>query len=175
MKEFSHPDGENKVPIDVNKSIETTITVARNEWKYVANLVTEFGADLPLLPCFPGQFSQVILNLIVNAAHAIGERNEGRNGAAELGTITIMTRSHRDCVEIRVTDTGTGIPKSTRPRIFDPFFTTKPIGKGTGQGLALAHAVVVNRHHGTISFETEEGKGTTFIISLPTGTPRASS
>jgi PAS domain S-box-containing protein len=167
MKEFSHPDGENKVPIDINKAIDTTITVARNEWKYVAEVSTDFEADLPLVPCFPGQFNQVILNLIVNAAHAIGECHSD-GGAGKQGRITITTRALGDRVEIRIADTGAGIPKSIRAKIFDPFFTTKPIGKGTGQGLALAHAVVVKKHQGTISFDTEEGKGTTFIINLPT-------
>ena len=168
MKEFSHPDGDNKVPIEINKAIETTITVARNEWKYVAEMVTDLEGNLPLVPCFPGEFNQVILNLIVNAAHAIGERND----AGRQGTITIATRELGDHVEIRITDTGTGIPTAIRAKIFDPFFTTKPIGKGTGQGLALAHAVVVKKHQGTISFDTEDGKGTTFIISLPTGSER---
>src|SRR4029077_10753035 len=103
--------------------------------------------------------------LIVNAAHAIGDRIEP--GASRKGLITISTRSQSDGVEVRVQDTGTGIPEEARSKVFYPFFTTKPVGKGTGQGLAIAHAVIVKRHGGTLTFETETGKGTTFIIHLP--------
>jgi signal transduction histidine kinase len=113
----------------------------------------------------PGEFNQVILNLIVNAAHAIADV-VGKEGAKK-GTIRVQTRNCPDWVEIRVRDTGSGIPEKVRARIFDPFFTTKEIGKGTGQGLAIARSVVVDKHDGSIDFETEEGKGTTFIIRLP--------
>jgi signal transduction histidine kinase len=139
--------------------------VARNEWKYVANLETEFDASLPLISCQPGEFNQVILNLIVNAAHAIAD--VVGKGGAEKGKIKIQTRDCPEWVEIRIQDTGSGIPEKVRARIFDPFFTTKEIGKGTGQGLAIARSVVVDKHGGNIHFETEEGKGTTFIIRLP--------
>jgi PAS domain S-box-containing protein len=165
MKEFSHPGGEEKKAVDLNKAIETTITVARNEWKYVADVQTRFDPSLPAVPCLPGEFNQVILNLIINAAHAIAD--VVGDGSQDKGTITVSTRHQDGWAEVRVSDTGTGIPEAVRSRIFDPFFTTKPVGKGTGQGLAIAHAVVVEKHGGTISFETELGRGTTFIIRLP--------
>ncbi len=165
MKEFSHPGTKQKIPVDLNHAIESTITVARNEWKYVADLETDFDSSLPLIPCLPGEFNQVILNLIVNAAHAIADVLP-QSGSGK-GMIKLQTRNCGDWVEIRVTDTGSGIPERVRDRIFDPFFTTKEIGKGTGQGLAIARSVVIDKHGGTLHFETEEGKGTTFIIRLP--------
>ena len=165
MKEFSHPDTKEKTPLDLNRAITGTITVARNEWKYVAELETDFDPALPLVSCHPGEFNQVILNLIVNAAHAIGDA--ARQGGPQRGTIRVATQRCADWAEIRIGDTGTGIPEKFRSRIFDPFFTTKEVGKGTGQGLAIARSVVVDKHSGTLHFETEEGKGTTFIIRLP--------
>jgi PAS domain S-box-containing protein len=165
MKEFSHPGTKEKIPLDLNHAIESTITVARNEWKYVADLDTEFDPSLPLVSCQPGEFNQVILNLVVNAAHAIADVAE--KGGPGKGRIKVQTRNCRDWVEIRIQDTGSGIPEKARARVFDPFFTTKEIGKGTGQGLAIARSVVVDKHDGTIHFETEEGTGTTFIIRLP--------
>jgi PAS domain S-box-containing protein len=165
MKEFSHPNMKEKVPLNLNHAINSTITVARNEWKYVADLETEFDAALPLVPCQPGEFNQVILNLIVNAAHAIADVQ--KNGGPQKGKIKVQTLSCAEWAEIRVQDSGTGIPAGVRARIFDPFFTTKEIGKGTGQGLSIARSVVVDKHGGSIHFETEEGKGTTFVIRLP--------
>jgi PAS domain S-box-containing protein len=165
MKEFSHPGTKEKTPLDLNHAIESTITVARNEWKYVADMETDFDPSLPLISCQPGEFNQVILNLIVNAAHAIGDV-VGKGGPLK-GKITVQTRSCEEWVEIRIQDTGSGIPEHVRALIFDPFFTTKEVGKGTGQGLAIARSVVVDKHQGTIHFETEHGKGTTFIIRLP--------
>ena len=167
MKEFSHPGTKEKVPLDLNHAIDSTITVARNEWKYVADLETDFDPSLPLIPCLPGEFNQVILNLIVNAAHAIADVIA--EGGPVKGKIRLQTRNCGNWVEVRVTDTGSGIPEKVRNRIFDPFFTTKEIGKGSGQGLAIARSVVVDKHGGTIDFETEEGKGTSFIIRLPHG------
>lgn len=131
----------------------------------MADVETEFDPSLPLVSCQPGEFNQVILNLIVNAAHAIAEV-VGKNGSQK-GKIKVQTRDCQEWVEIRIQDTGSGIPEKARARIFDPFFTTKKIGKGTGQGLAIARSVVVDKHDGSIHFETEEGKGTTFIIRLP--------
>ena len=165
MKEFSHPGTKEKTPVDLNHAIESTVTVARNEWKYVADLETEFDPSLPLIACHVGEFNQVILNLIVNAAHAIADV-VGKGGSGK-GKITVQTRNYPEWAEIRIQDTGSGIPERVRPRIFDPFFTTKEIGKGTGQGLAIARSVVVDKHKGSIHFETDEGKGTTFIIRLP--------
>jgi len=167
MKEFSHPGSAEKIPTDINKAIETTITVARNEWKYVAEMVTDFDATLPAVPCFVGEFNQVILNLIVNAAHAI--RDAG--GEEHKGKITIATRHHGHSATVIISDTGAGIPEAIRSRIFEPFFTTKQVGKGTGQGLALAHSVIVKKHAGTIRFDSEIGKGTTFFIRLPLAPP----
>jgi PAS domain S-box-containing protein len=165
MKEFSHPGTKEKTPVDLNHAIESTVTVARNEWKYVADLETEFDPSLPLIACHVGEFNQVILNLIVNAAHAIADV-VGKDGSGK-GKITVQTRNCPEYAEIRIHDTGSGIPERVRTRIFDPFFTTKEIGKGTGQGLAIARSVVVDKHKGSIHFETEVEKGTTFIIRLP--------
>ena len=165
MKEFSHPGTKEKVALDLNHAIQSTITVAQNEWKYVAEMETHFDPTLPRVSCLPGEFNQVILNLIVNAAHAIGDRSKERNG--EKGKITVQTACCSTGVEIRIGDTGGGIPLEVRAKIFDPFFTTKEIGKGTGQGLAIARSVVVDKHHGSIEFETVLGEGTTFIIRLP--------
>jgi signal transduction histidine kinase len=165
MKEFSHPGAKDKTLLDLNHAIENTITVARNEWKYVAEMETDYDSTLPMISCLPGEFNQVILILIVNAAHAIADV-VGKDGSGK-GKITVQTRNCPDWIEIRIQDSGTGIPEKVRPRIFDPFFTTKEIGKGTGQGLTIARSVVVDKHGGTIHFETEEGIGTTFIIRLP--------
>ena len=173
MKEFSHPGSEEKRAVNINKAIETTITVARHEWRYCAEVVTVFDESLPLVPCLIGEFNQVMLNLIINAAHAIvsvvGESEEKK------GTITITTGRRGEWAEIAIADTGAGIPAEIRPRIFEPFFTTKEVGKGTGQGLALAHSVIVNRHQGKIWFDSESGKGTTFFIQLPLDTGTAAS
>jgi PAS domain S-box-containing protein len=165
MKDFSHPDAGDKKPTDLNKAIEATATVARSEWKYVAELKVELDPALPLVPCLAGEVNQVILNLLVNAAHAIADTSAVTQGGK--GTIGVRTKGDADWVEIRVSDTGTGIPEHARAKIFDPFFTTKPVGKGTGQGLFIAHNVVVEKHGGTITFETESGRGTTFIVRLP--------
>jgi len=165
MKEFSHPGTREKTPIDIHKAIASTLIVCRNEYKYVAEVITDFDPSLPLVPCVPGDFNQVILNLVINAAHAIADRL-----GPELrpkGKITVKTTRDLNWAEIRVSDTGTGIPEGARSRIFDPFFTTKAVGKGTGQGLAICHAVVVAKHGGTIAFETEIGRGTSFIARLP--------
>jgi two-component system, NtrC family, sensor kinase len=165
MKEFSHPGSEEKTAVDLNRAIENTITVARNEWKYVAEVVSDLDASLPQVPCLPGELNQVFLNLIVNAAHAITDNLAGQPGGK--GVITVRTRGLPTGVEIRIQDTGCGIPPAIQSRVFDPFFTTKPVGKGTGQGLAIARNVVVKKHGGTIAFESEAGKGTTFIMNLP--------
>jgi two-component system NtrC family sensor kinase len=165
MKEFSHPGSEDKAPTDLNHAIENTVAVARNEWKYVAEVETHFDPELPRVPCIVGEFNQVILNLVVNAAHAIGDAVAERPGTK--GRITLATRRVGTEVEISVQDTGLGIPERIRDRVFDPFFTTKPVGKGTGQGLAIVHSVVVDKHGGSIRFETEAGQGTTFYVRLP--------
>jgi PAS domain S-box-containing protein len=165
MKDFAHPGTSIMQPRDLNKAIESTITVACGEWKYVADMVTDFDPTLPLVPCLQGELNQVVLNMIINAAHAIGDVIG--DGSAGKGTITISTRHTRQWAEIRVGDTGTGISPVNCARIFDPFFTTKEVGRGTGQGLSTSHNVVVEKHGGTITVETVEGAGTTFIIRLP--------
>jgi two-component system, NtrC family, sensor kinase len=169
MKEFSHPGSEEKKLIDVNQAIETTITVARNVWKYVADMETHFDPDLPRVLCHAGEFNQVILNLLVNAAQAmeqaVGDGSQGK------GKIVVSTVRAGEWAEISIADTGAGIPEAARSRIFEPFFTTKPVGKGTGQGLALAHTAIVRRHGGKIWFDSELGKGTTFYIRIPFGEP----
>ncbi len=166
MKEFSHPSAKEKERVAVNPIIETAVLIARNEWKYVSNVTTDLAADLPLVPCYADELGQVILNLLLNAAQAIEEKL-GRNRDGEKEDIHITTRSVDSLVEIRIMDTGPGIPVAIRSRIFDPFFTTKEVGRGTGQGLAICHDVITEKHGGTLGFETEEGKGSTFIIRLP--------
>ena len=165
MKDFSHPGSEEKRSIDINKAIETTITVARSEWKYVAEVETQFDLTLPLVLCHAGELNQVILNLLINAAQAIVQALG--EGSTEKGKIVISTVRDQDWVQISISDTGTGIPEAVRPRVFELFFTTKPAGRGTGQGLALAHAAIVRRHGGKIWFDSELGKGTTFHIRMP--------
>ncbi|MBI1752592.1 MAG: HAMP domain-containing protein [Acidobacteria bacterium] len=165
MKDFSHPGSATKTPVDLNRAIETTTLVCRSEWKYMAELEMDLDPDLPLVPCLPDQINQVILNLVINAAHAIESALKDAQG--EKGLIRVSTRSRGDFAEIRVQDSGTGIPEGIRSRIFDPFFTTKPVGKGTGQGLAIAYAIVVNQHGGTITVRSEVGKGSLFIVRLP--------
>jgi two-component system, NtrC family, sensor kinase len=165
MKEFSHPGSDEKTLIDLNKAIESTITVARNEWKLVADVRTDLDLQLPPLYCFPGDINQVILNLVTNAAHSIAD--VVRNQPDVKGLIIVSTRLAGDKVELRVSDTGAGIPEAIRDRVFEPFFTTKEIGKGTGQGLAQVHAAIVGRHGGSITFEANGDRGTTFVILLP--------
>jgi len=165
MKEFSLPGTREMTPVDLNKALENTITVARNEWKYVAEVETEFDPSLPLVPCLPGELNQVFLNIMINAAHAIADV-VGKECEAK-GKIRISTKQAGDWAEIHISDTGTGIPESFRYRVFDPFFTTKEVGKGTGQGLAISLSVVTDKHGGTMRFETKEGRGTTFQIRLP--------
>jgi len=165
MKEFSHASEEAKSALDLNSAIQSTITISRNEWKYVAELETDLDPNLPLVPCLQSEFNQVILNVIINAAHAISD--VVGNNAKSMGLIRVCTRRDGDWVEITISDTGTGIPEEICSRIFDPFFTTKGVGKGTGQGLTIAYGVVVDKHAGTIKVESKVGVGTTFIIRLP--------
>jgi signal transduction histidine kinase len=165
MKEFAHPDQAEKTLADLNQAIRSTLVIAHNEYKFVADIDAQFG-ELPLVPCYLGEINQVVLNLIINAAHAISDVTKD---SGILGKLTIRTRfdADADAVEVAIADSGSGIPESARAKIFDPFFTTKEVGKGTGQGLAIARSVIVNKHGGTLRFETECGKGTTFFIRLP--------
>jgi PAS domain S-box-containing protein len=163
MKSFAHPDRGEKSPADLNAAVRSTLTVATNELKYVAEVETDL-TPLPLVPCYLSDLNQVFLNLLVNAAHAIADVVAH---TSKRGRIKVTSRLDGDHVLISIADTGTGIPEDIRDRIFDPFFTTKGVGKGTGQGLALARSVVVDKHGGTLTFESDTGKGTTFHMRLP--------
>lgn len=163
MKEFSHPSSGEKETVDLHETINTTITVARHEWKYVAEVETEFDSALPGVPCHRNELSQALLNLIVNAAHAISARGEMQ----DKGRILVATEQIGHEVEIRVKDDGVGIPSAVATRVYEPFFTTKELGKGTGQGLAMARSTIVDKHGGSIRFESMPGVGTCFFIRLP--------
>ncbi len=160
MNNFSHPGTKEKVSADLNLLIENAITVSRNTWKHVADLKTHLSPNLPKVPCFPGELGQVMVNLIVNASHAI-------EGAEQKGLITIQSREIPDGVEVTIQDTGTGIPQEIQDKIYDPFFTTKEIGKGTGQGLSMVRTAIEDRLHGTLWFTTRPGQGTTFFFDIP--------
>ncbi len=164
MKDFSHPGSENKESTDLNRAIDSTITVCQNRWKYAADLELDLAEDLPMVPCRVAEFNQVILNLVVNAADAIAERFLDQD---QKGRIKVSTRPAGDVVEVHVTDNGGGIPEKARQKIFDPFFTTKEVGKGTGQGLAISRDIIVQKHGGSLDFETRAGEGTTFTITMP--------
>ena len=166
MKEFCHPGSKEKVLVSLNELINTTLIVSRNEWKYIADLETNFADNLPQVHCLANEMGQVLLNLLINACHAIttqlGENREGRKGI-----ISISTCQAGEQVEIRMQDNGCGIPRDIIEKVFDPFFTTKEVGKGTGQGLAIARDVIVNKHGGSLEVESEAGRGATFIIRIP--------
>ncbi|CDH44136.1 ATP-binding protein [Candidatus Contendibacter odensensis] len=165
MKEFAHPDQREKSPGDLNKALLNTLIVARNEYKYVADVETQLG-ELPPVSCYLSDLNQVFLNLVVNAAHAIADVVRD---SPQRGRITLSTRLDGDQVEITIADTGGGIPAAIRDRVYDPFFTTKPVGQGSGQGLAIARSIVVDKHQGTLHFDSAPGQGTTFYIRLPVG------
>jgi two-component system, NtrC family, sensor kinase len=161
MKEFAHPGTGQMTMNDINRALNSTITVASNEWKYVAHVETDLREGLPMVPCYIGEMNQVFLNILVNAAHAIGSANR------ESGKIRVSTALEEPFVRIDISDNGTGIPEAIQQRIFDPFFTTKEVGKGTGQGLAMAFTTVTERHHGKLQVNSEVGEGTTFSLFLP--------
>ncbi|MBC8347963.1 MAG: ATP-binding protein [Verrucomicrobia bacterium] len=172
MKNFAYRDAASeKRPQNVNQAIEATAVVATNEWKYHAELKTDLDPNLPFVPCNIGEINQVVLNLIVNAAHAIRD-SELKDGK---GLILVSTRQYDQYVVITIQDDGGGIPEHVQGKIFEPFFTTKEVGVGTGQGLAIAHNVITKSHGGHIWFETEQGKGTTFFIRLSLDTPSQAS
>ena len=167
MKEFSHVDRTlEKTEADLNRALGSTLVVARNELKYVADVETHFD-ELPRVNCHLGDLNQVFLNLLINAAHAIEDVVKRTGGR---GKIEVRTKKDGDWVEVAISDTGGGIPESIQQKIFDPFFTTKEVGKGTGQGLALARSIVVEKHGGTLTFESRPGAGTTFFVRLPLAT-----
>ncbi|MDJ0952199.1 MAG: ATP-binding protein [Acidimicrobiia bacterium] len=165
MKEFAHPGYEEPSPTDINRVVETTVQVSRNEWKYVADIELDLDDELPEVPALPGPLGQSLLIMIVNSAQAIG--GQRRNGK---GAIRISTRHVGDTVEICVTDDGPGIPPDILDRIFEPFFTTKEIGKGSGQGLSIAHSMVVDKHNGQIWAENRY-PGAMIVMHLPVKQP----
>lgn len=165
MKQFAHPGNDEMVEVNLNEAVANTITVTRNEWKYDAELISELDPDLPVVPCLASELNQVILNLIVNASHAIRDKKEQQPGWT--GTITVRTKALHDQVEFSVSDDGTGIEPEHQAHVFDHFFTTKEIGKGTGQGLSIAYSVIKDKHCGELYFETLVGEGTTFFVRLP--------
>jgi signal transduction histidine kinase len=167
LREFAHPSDEEKVPTDINHAITAATNLARNEWKYVADLTLDLADELPRVCCIPGAFNQVILNLLVNAAHAISDV-VGTEGAQK-GEISVSTKQVGNEVEIRIRDTGAGIPERLQEKIFEPFFTTKEVGRGTGQGLAIVKSIVVDTHDGVIGFDSKPGEGTTFVLRFPIG------
>jgi signal transduction histidine kinase len=170
MKAVGRPSQVEQSPADLNAAIESTVVVSRSEYKQVADVVLELG-DLPPVICHIGELNQVFINLIVNAAHAIGDKVAG---TAQRGRIGIRTWADDDHVVVEIGDDGGGIPDEIRHRIFEPFFTTKEVGKGTGQGLSLSRSLVIDRHGGSISVDSRPGEGTTFAIRLPVdGLPRA--
>ncbi|MCC6436626.1 MAG: PAS domain-containing protein [Acidimicrobiales bacterium] len=169
MKEFAHPGNEQKAPTDLNRAIAATLVVCRNEYKYVAEVTTDFDDRLPKVAALEGELKQVLLNIIVNAAHAVADRIAG--DGTERGSISVTTRyeSAPNRAVISITDDGIGMSPQIRARIFDPFFTTKEVGRGSGQGLALAHQSIVVRHNGQIIVDSVPGEGSTFTIRLPIG------
>jgi PAS domain S-box-containing protein len=162
MKEFSHPDAVDHEPADINHALETTLVVARNEYKYVATIETQLE-ELPLVTCNIGELNQVFLNLLVNAAHAIEETGKD----ASSGHIMVTSAVDGDHVKITVRDNGCGIPQKNIDKVFDPFFTTKEVGKGTGQGLAITRSIIVDKHRGSVDIDTIVGVGTQFTLRLP--------
>jgi signal transduction histidine kinase len=163
MKVFAHPDSTDMEIADLNQAIQSTLTMAHSEYRHLAEVDTEFG-ELPPVRCYVGELNQAVLNLVVNAAQAI---EDVVHDTGTRGRITVRTQRDGDDAVISIADTGSGIPEAIRDRIFDPFFTTKQVGRGTGQGLAIVRSVVVDKHHGRLTFETELGKGTRFHVRLP--------
>jgi len=165
MKDFSHP-GTGRAAADLNRAVESTAQVSRNEWRYVATLDLDLSPDVGLVRCFEGELKQVLLNIVVNAAQAIAAERI-RTVNATLGHIGIRTERTTDGITITIEDDGPGMDDSVRRRVFDPFFTTKPVGQGTGQGLSLAYAVIVQKHGGTLAVTSVPGAGAQFCITLP--------
>lgn len=165
VRSYSHPATGTHVPADINECVRDAVSISRNEWKKIAKVVLDLDDTIGNQYFSPGQMTQVLLNLIVNACHAIEEYP--RIQGSGMGTITVRTCREDGCVRIDCSDTGPGIPKKDMDRIFDPFFTTKPRGKGTGQGLAIARSIIADRHKGRIEVHTSSNKGTTFTIMLP--------
>ena len=155
LKNFAHPGEEKETSFNVNENIESTLNIVWNELKYKASVRKDYG-DIPRILGYPQQLNQVFMNLLVNAAQAIKDRGE----------IRISTKSEGGYIEIRISDTGVGIPPENLPKLFDPFFTTKEVGKGTGLGLHVAYSII-EKHNGSIDVESTVGAGTTFIVRIP--------
>jgi signal transduction histidine kinase len=170
MAVLAHPGGEELVPVNLNRLVTGAVVLSRSRTRGVATVETTLDEDLPPVACHPGLVSQVLINLLVNAADAVEERVRA-TGA--MGTIRITTEALKDWAQVSVTDDGTGIPEAVQSHIFEPFFTTKPVGAGSGQGLAIARLIVVDRHHGQLEFTSRPGGGTTFVVRLPLGIPRS--
>jgi len=166
LKEFCHPGSDEAEALDVNHLVRSATTVTRNAWRYQAELVLELSEDLPTVVGYPQALGQVLINLIVNAADAIESRASGVPGGY-VGRLAIRSRCRGDILELEVEDNGAGIPEAIRQKVMEPFFTTKAMGKGTGQGLALAYSTIVTQHSGKLFFSSEVGRGTTFFIQLP--------
>jgi PAS domain S-box-containing protein len=166
MKKYSESDGDKKILVDLNDCIASTLTLSRREWESVATLETCYDDQLPPVPCLPGPLNQAVLNIIQNAAHSIAEKQ--KESGRVMGVIRIETLRGEQWVEVRISDTGTGIPMQIEGRVFDPFFTTKGVGRWTGQGLAIAHNAIVEKHGGSLTFRSRDGEGTTFFVRLPT-------
>ena len=164
MKTLEHVGNQARAPTNLNALLENTVVVATNAWTDVAELSLQLAPTLPLVDCVAGEIAQVVLNLVVNAAQAIRDK-VGTSG--KKGALTIATSLQGQDVELRVSDDGVGIAEAIRERVFDPFFTTRPVGQGTGQGLAQVHAAVVKLHGGTVRFDSQQGRGTTFVVRLP--------
>lgn len=165
MRDFSHLDERRKVLADINKALKSTVVILRNELKYVADVEMDFDPAIPKLMCHLDDLNQVFLNLLINAGHAVDEVIDTSKN--ERGLITIKTSLENDNIIIKISDSGPGIDTAVGDKIFEQFFTTKEPGKGTGQGLYIAQSIIKNKHAGSIDFESEPGKGTVFIVSLP--------
>lgn len=163
MKTFSHIEqSQNKQAINLHEALKSALTISRNSYKYIAEIETDFSPDVGSIECYASELNQVFLNLIINAAHAIEEKQAGG-----MGLIRIVTRKLDGMAEIMIQDNGAGIPAEIQEKVFNLFFTTKEVGKGTGQGLSLSHSIVVEKHQGKLFFESSAGVGTTFHIQLP--------
>ncbi len=165
LKSFAHPDTKEKVPTDINKTVADAVVITRNEWKYSSDIEHNPDRDLPEVRCYPAEISQVLLNIIINASHAVKEAIEA--GRIERGKIVIETLGKKGYAEIVITDNGIGMSEEVLRNIYDPFFTTKEVGKGTGQGLAISHSIVVKKHGGRIFCKSSPGRGSSFFIQLP--------
>ncbi len=165
MRDFSHSGPRERVAADLHKLINNSITISKNAWKYIATIETDYDESIQPITCLASDLGQVVVNMIVNSSHAL--ENKFKDSGTVEGKILVKTQNKNDYVEIIISDNGSGMPAKVKKRVFDPFFTTKEVGKGTGQGLAIAYDIIVDKHNGSISVESEENEGTTFTIHLP--------